>query len=250
MKASYIKKISLLTLLVISHLSWSESYLLKRAFPNRVPLSFMDEAGHPSGFETELLAELIRRSNVNIKEDFSANTHVALQELRDKEIDLVMSAVSITDERKRDFDFTEPYLETNPITIITTDENIHSFADLADKKVAVTAGTTHERYLKELQIGGKGEVKVYETTFLALKDVIQGKSVAVIGDEAFMAGFYENYKSHNIKIIMDESFKEDNYGIAIRKDHTELKEKLNAALAEMKSDGSYQKLLHKWYPSK
>lgn len=245
--------------MLFGSMAQAKSYVLLRNFPNRMPLSFMDANGKPTGFETELMQEIAKRAGLDVKEEFVSNLRAGLRRLREGNADLVMAAASITPERLQEFDFSEPYFQTSPMTIITVDSSVQSFADLRDLKVSVMQGSTHEKRILALQNAegeaqGKtkeqGEVRPFESVFLALKDVMQGRSSAVLGDDSYMFGFIENYKSHNLRLVVDEGFAKDSYGIVMKKGDAELKAKVDAALQGMKQDGSYQRLVQKWYPGK
>lgn len=238
--------------LLLSPMIEAKTYRLMRTIPNRVPLSFIGSDGKATGFETELMQEIVKRANLTVQEEFVSNLDSALKQLAEGKVDLVLAAASITKEREKLFDFSEPYFHTTPVAIISRNKDLKSFVELRYEVVSVEQGTTHAKRLQALQknAGNKGEIKTTDTVFLALKDVIQGKSQAVVGDEAYMVGFMEAYQQHGLHLLIDESFADDDYGVAFKKGDAELKAKVDAALQAMKKDGSYKKLVQKWYPNR
>lgn len=140
----YVLSIGLSICLLAPAVSWAESFRLLRNYPDRMPLSFMDGKGQPTGFETELMAEIVKRSGLSLNEEFVPSIRHGLQALREGEADLLVAAVSITEERKKEFDFSEEYFLSRPM-IITKDSSIKSFADLADKKVGMIQDSVHSR---------------------------------------------------------------------------------------------------------
>lgn len=240
-----------LSLFLAAHTGFAESYRMLRNYPDRIPLSFMDGQGKATGFETELMAEIIQRSKLDIREEFVPSIRYALQELREGKADLVVAAVSITEERKKEFDFSEVYLKSRPM-IITTDADIKNFADLGDKTVGMIQNTVHERRIRAIQESEEqsGATLGQETIFLALKDMMQGKSKAIVGGEAYMSQIPELYEKYQLIAVFDDSIKEDHYAVAIKKGSDDLRQQIDAALAQMKADGTYERLLQKWYPKK
>lgn len=88
-------------------------YTLARNYPKHMPLNFMDQNGRPTGFETELMQEIAKRADLNLKEEFVSNTYSVLQSVRKNKADLGIGAVTVTLEREQYFDFSEHYLQVN-----------------------------------------------------------------------------------------------------------------------------------------
>ncbi len=222
-----------------------------RELPEMMPISYFDDDGNPTGFETELLREIARRANLEIEDEFSPSFSIALDALREKDADIVISSVSITEERKEVYEFSTPYFIAHPVTIVTKDDSITSAADLADKTVAVLTDSTHEQIIKDIkgENADDGSVVAYDTTFLAVKAVARGEVDAAIGDDAYILSFSERYKDYGLLSVIDESYGDDRYGIALKKGETELKEKIDEAIRSMVEDGTYDSLFKKWYPS-
>lgn len=88
-------------------------YTLARNYPKHMPLNFMDQNGRPTGFETELMQEIAKRADLNLKEEFVSNTYSVLQSVRKNKTDLGIGAVTVTLEREQYFDFSEHYLQVN-----------------------------------------------------------------------------------------------------------------------------------------
>lgn len=225
------------------------TYRLVRTYPEQMPLNFMGNDGSPSGFETELIQEIARRSKLDFKEEFAKGTGSVLQRVREDKADLGIGAITVTSERRKIFDFSEPYLQVNPITILTKNPEKKTIADLANEPVSCEENTMHEEILKSTENAPKS-IFSEKTDFLAVKKVLQDKAVATIGDDSYMFGFLENYKDEGIRLFIDPSYEKEHYAIAFKKGDTELKNKVDNALRQMKSDGTYQQLLAKWYPNK
>lgn len=247
----YVLSIGLSICLLAPGVSWAESFRLLRNYPDRMPLSFMDGKGQPTGFETELMAEIVKRSGLSLNEEFVPSIRHGLQALREGEADLLVAAVSITEERKKEFDFSEEYFLSRPM-IITKDSSIKSFTDLADKKVGMIQDSVHERRIRAVQEGTEQEGSTLgrDTIFLALKDMLQGKSAAIVGGESYMAQIPSLYEKYQLTAVFDDSFAQDHYAIAIRKGNDNLRLKINVALQQMKEDGALQRLTDKWYGQK
>ena len=165
--------------------------------------------------------------------------------LANKEFDMVVSSVSITDERKKIIAFSDPYLSIGQVisvgdsnTTITGQDTLKS-AQL----VGVQGGTTGEK--AALAAGVPAEkIKRYDTIDLAFADLANSAVDAVIADGPPSAQYGTQYKG-KVKAV-GGPFTTEDYGLALQQGDTELLNALNAALKAAKADGSLDKLLVKW----
>ncbi len=246
------KKIALISVLLLSFsvTAMSQTYHLVRESPRLLPLNYLGDDGNPTGFETDLLKEIVNRSGIDIKEEFSPTFTYILEKVKEKEMDMGMSGITITEKRKELFDFSRPYFISH-FMILTKDKDIRSFADLADKKVAVMSGSTHEAAVREVkgENADDGSIVVFGSSFLGIKAVLQGKVDAAVGGEARIFNYAEQYKDYGLLYVIDESYGDKPYGVLIQKGNTELKEKIDAAINSIIEDGTYKVIFKKWYPN-
>lgn len=229
----------------------AETYRISRGNPNQIPMNYLDEKGHPIGFEKDLLDEIIKRTGLDIKEEFSKNVPSALDKLNKHEVDMVMDMLSITPERQELFMFSESYFNANPVSLITKDESIKELSDLAGKTIAIEIGSLHQELAEKIKAEHpETKILVKDSSFLAVKDVLQDKADVALGDDTYMQSYVARYKEHHIVLAVDNHFEKDNYGIVFAKDvDKQLISKVNGALHDIHKDGTYQKLLDKWFKS-
>ncbi|SUO92121.1 substrate-binding periplasmic protein [Suttonella indologenes] len=213
------------------------------------PLSYMSDEGKIAGFESDLIAEIKKRSGLDIREEVIGSISQGFDSLQAGKADVMAAALSITAEREKIFLYSEPYFIGSPLTIVTKDESIKTWQDLKDKTVMVQGGFTHEKWLKELKAehDNDGSIKSVPTSFLAVKDVIRGKADATINDDIIILGYVNTYKEYNLKSVIDNTFGQDRIAFLINKNHPELKEKMDKTIKEMKADGTIDALLKKWW---
>lgn len=166
--------------------------------------------------------------------------------------DIGMAGISVTDERKKSVDFTNSYTTTKQVVIVKEDSAIKSLDDLkgdGSMKFGVQQDTTGDILASDtVENGGYGEENV--TRYKAATDTVQalktGKVDAVIIDEAPAKSFV---KSTDGLKILEGTWLEEEYAIAVAKDNTELLEKVNTALKELTDDGTIQSIIDKYIPA-
>jgi len=210
------------------------------------PFEMVDEKKMIVGFDPDLLAEICKRANC--KATFITTgwdgIFVALSQ---GQFDAVASGVTITEERLKTIDFSEPYLRYGQVVLVRADESaIVGVDSLTGKKVGVQTGTTNDEKASSLQKEGKvGDIKRYENFALAVKALINKDIDAVIIDSYAADGFI-NISKDKIKKV-GEPFTSEALGIGIKKGDAALKAAFDAALTQMKTDGTLDNLYKKWF---
>lgn len=212
------------------------------AFP---PFEFEDEKTQEIvGFDVDLIKEIGKRIGLQVKIQPAAFDTI-IQALNARKFDCVVSAMTITDERKKQVDFSDPYIDSNQSLAVKSGSPIKSVEDLKGKVVGVQRGTTGELKAQEIKEKyGIKEVKSYDDTLMAFEDLKAGRIDAVINDYPVTA--YLVKKDPSFKIVTEIPTGEK-YGIAVRKDSKALLKAINKALADMKKDGTYEKIYNKWF---
>ncbi len=160
--------------------------------------------------------------------------------------DIGMAAISVTPEREASVDFTDTYAESALMLIVGADnEEITGVEALSDHTVGVQTGTTGD--LKASEIVGDDNVDRFNTYFEAVESLKQGKVDAVLIDNA-PAKVFLSQNSDTLKQAGEELDKEE-YAIAVAKGNEELVESLNAAIAELKEDGTLDEIMNKYIPA-
>ncbi|RKJ51352.1 basic amino acid ABC transporter substrate-binding protein, partial [Butyricicoccus sp. 1XD8-22] len=147
------------------------------------PFESMDDNGNIVGIDVDIVNALAEE--LGIKAEVQ---HVGWEPLftqvTNGQVDFGISAITITEERQETFDFTDPYYEATQLIITKADSGITSLQDLKDKKIGVQINTTGHYAAQDLQGQASTNILTYETTPIAIQQMINGTVDAVIGDNA------------------------------------------------------------------
>jgi lysine-arginine-ornithine-binding protein len=178
--------------------------------------------------------------------------------------EMVVSSMSITASRRRQIDFTDPYYQT-PAKFVARaakkgkgDDDAAaavllpaSLEALKGKRVAVQKATVHDQYLTA-RLGGSAQVARYDTLGKAAADLEKGKVDLLFGDAmALHSGLLATAKGKRYAFVgpdlRDRRFFGEGIGIAVRKGNVDLRQRLNAALAKIRADGTYQAIAGRYF---
>ncbi|WP_442111448.1 cystine ABC transporter substrate-binding protein [Pseudomonas sp. NUPR-001] len=209
------------------------------------PFSFVDADGKLAGFEVELSEALAKELGVKAKLQPTKWDGI-LAALESKRLDVVINQVTISEERKKKYDFSQPYTVSGIQALVLTkkkDElNIKSAADLAGKKVGVGLGTNYEQWLKENV--PQAVIKTYDDDPSKFQDLRVGRIDATLIDRLAALEYAKKAKDTS---VTGEAFSRQEAGIALRKGEPELLDALNKALDKLRADGTLAKLSEKYF---
>ncbi|RMF27494.1 MAG: hypothetical protein D6759_17605 [Chloroflexi bacterium] len=207
------------------------------------PFEFVDESGNIVGFDIDLMKAIADAAGFEV-EFVNTRWDGIFVALASGEFDAVISAATITEERKQTVDFSDPYFNAGQIIAVRADNtDIKGPEDLDGKVVGVQQGTTGDIWVTE---NTKAEVKRYDEITLAFQALANGDVDAVVNDAPTSADIIKANPEMNLKLV-GEPFTEELYGIAVRKDFPELLEAINKGLAEVKASGKYDEIYNKWF---
>ena len=208
------------------------------------PMEFSDEKGGYIGFDVDLCTAIAKKMGLQL-ETVSTAWDGIIPALMGDRFDIIMSAMSITDERLKQINFTDPYLPGILAISAPIDKPIKDAAGLAGKIVGVQVDTTGQFAVEE--VAGVKEIKKYGTILEAFQDLAAGRVDAVVNDEPVNAYIIETNTDYRAKFADTGGIVTDNsYGYAVKKENTDLLAGMNAALKELRADGVYAKILAKW----
>ena len=210
------------------------------------PFESQNEKGEIVGFDIEVVKAIAAKAGIEVK---FVNTpwEGIFNALGQGDRDMVVSAVTITAERKGTMDFSDPYFDAQQLIAVKDNSKVAKFADLKKLKVGVQTGTTGDEAVAKLLGKTNPNIKRFESTPLALKELEAGGVDAVVADNGVVINYVANNPGGKFKSIADKEFVPEQYGIALKKGNTELQAKLNSGLAAIKSDGSYDKIYAKYF---
>ncbi len=210
------------------------------AFP---PYEFVDDNGKIVGIDAEIAAAIAEKLGMELEiKDMEFDS--LLTAVESGAIDFALAGMTVNEERLLSVDFSETYATGVQVVIVKEDSDIATIDDLADKMIGVQSGTTGDIYCTD--DFGQDHVKQYNNGALAVAALMNGQVDCVVIDNEPAKNFVK--ANEGLKILETEYAVED-YAAAISKDNTELKEKFNKALAELKADGTVAKIIAKYIPA-
>jgi polar amino acid transport system substrate-binding protein len=209
------------------------------AFP---PFEYIGDDGNPDGFDVALIKAIGEKIGMDVQiQDMEFDSLVS--SIGGK-IDVAIAGMTVTEERQKTVDFSDPYYEAVQAVIVPKGSAIATADDLKNCKIGVQLGTTGEFIADEIE---GAEISAYNKAVDAVNDLNNGRVDCVIVDknpaEVFGAQFPDQ-----VDVIPGTNFdfEPENYAIALPKGNTELAEKINTALKELKEDGTYDALVKKY----
>jgi len=159
--------------------------------------------------------------------------------------DAIISSVTITDERKKQYDFSEPYITIGQILVVPkTVKSVKVLSDMKGKKVGAQIGTTGAFEVKKVT---GVELKSYDEVGLAFEDMVAGRINGVVCDEPTAANYALQREEYKEKFqIVGEPFTKESYGIVVKKGNKELLDLLSKGIGAVKSKGIDGQLKKKW----
>lgn len=195
------------------------------------------------GIDVELMQAIADKLGLEFQvEDMDFNSLTAAF----GKIDVIAAGFTVDPEREQTCDFTQSYFNASQTVIVTPDSTIATVEDLDGKKIGVQNGTTGYDTAKE--VTDESNVTQYNNGSLAVEALVSGKIDAVIIDKN-PANAYKDQHGDKIKLV-EGLFEEEEYALAVKKGNKELLDALNKALAELKADGTFDKIVEKYIPSK
>ncbi|WP_373233211.1 basic amino acid ABC transporter substrate-binding protein [Cohnella sp.] len=161
--------------------------------------------------------------------------------------DILISAITITEERSKEMDFSEPYFEAKQSIAAGKDSPVIKFEDLKGKKVGVHTGTTGDIVVTDLLGKDSKDVIRFENTPLALKELENGGVEAVVADNGVVNNYVNNNSDKGLMTVEDESFDKEFYGLVVKKGNKELVDMINEGLKKIKADGTYDEIYKKHF---
>lgn len=214
---------------------------MELAYP---PFETTDINGSPEGISIEMANSLAKYLGRPIKIENISYSGL-IPSLTTKKVDIILSSMTITEDRKKTVDFSDPYCRAYLAVLANKNSDINSVADLnkKGKKVAVKKGTTGYFYTtKHLT---DAEISVFDKESACVLEVTQGRADAFIYDQLTI---YKNWKQYEntTKAILEPFDDLEYWGIALRKDDTKLKEQINAFIKDFETKKGFEKLSEKY----
>ena len=204
------------------------------------PYEMTTDAGEFEGIDIETAQAIADKLGLELQID-DMDFDAALLSVQQGKADIVMAGVTVTDERKAVMDFSDSYATGIQSIIVPEGSDIASPDDLAGKKIGTQRGTTGYIYCTD--DFGEDAVVAYDSGLTAVQALNNGQVDAVVIDNAPA----KEYVAANPGLkVLETSYAEEDYAIGMNKDNTALVEAVNAALEELKADGTLQSIVDKY----
>lgn len=208
------------------------------AFP---PFEFTDASGNFVGIDVDIINAVAEDQGFDVDIQ-SLGFDAALLAVQSGQADGVIAGMSITDERKQTFDFSDPYYTADVTMAVAKGSDIKSFDDLNGKVVAVKTGTNGADFAKSMADQYGFTVTEFKDSPTMYQDVIAGNTVACFEDYPVMA--YNVQQGAGLEIPEGMTGAGSDYGFAVKKgENAELLAAFQKGLANIKANGKYQEII-------
>lgn len=208
------------------------------------PFEFQESDGTYVGIDIDLLNEIAK--NQNFKIDLKPlGFDSSIQAVQSNQIDGMIAGMSITEEREKSFDFSEPYFDSGlQMAVKSGNTSIKNYQDLKGKTVAAKVGTESATFLEDNQDKYGYKIKNFDDATGLYQALENGEADAIFDDYPVLG--YAITNGQNIQLV-GEKETGSSYGFAVKKgENQELLKKFNAGLKELKSSGKYDEIISKY----
>ena len=208
------------------------------------PFNFIDESGKLKGFDVDIanaLCEKMKADCTIVAQDWDG----IIPGLMARKYDAIIASMSITPERSRVVDFSEPYY-SNSLIFVAPKSSKFSPAAVKGKVIGAQRATVAGLYLED-NLADVVTIKLYDNNDAVYLDLQAGRLDGALSDELPTYNWLKSDAGNNFEFKGDAFAKDDKIGIAVRKGD-KLRAKLNKALMQILNDGTYEKINAKYFP--
>ncbi|MFH2122178.1 MAG: basic amino acid ABC transporter substrate-binding protein [Pseudomonadota bacterium] len=239
------KKIVMMVLMIVSvvNSAWAQKEIVFAVDATWPPMEFVDSGKNIIGYSIEYMKAAGEAAGFKpIFKNVAWDGIFA--GLATGKYDAICSSVSITDERKKNMNFSSPYFKVRQALIVSKNSQVKSLAELKGQKVGGQMGTTGYFAIK----AADGiEAKSYDEVGLAIEDLNVGRLAAVVCDDPVAANYALNQYKETLKIAaIIETGAVESYGIAVNKGNLETQDLINKGIAAVIASGKDKELQQKW----
>ncbi|PTM98880.1 ABC transporter substrate-binding protein [Mycoplana dimorpha] len=216
------------------------------------PFNFQDASGKLGGFDVEIGLALCEKMKVEC-EVVAQDWDGIIPGLQAKKYDMIIASMFITEERKQQVSFTDPYYLAAMTLAAPKGANITDFTNegMKGKTIGAQSGTTQANYATA--VFPDADIKLYPTQDEVNLDMANGRLDVQVGDMIPLLDWVTKNEDGKAcceligEPITDKKFVGDGVGIAVRQEDNALRERLNQALKDIRADGTYQKINDKYF---
>ncbi len=213
---------------------------------NFPPFAYIDKNGNPDGFDVQAVNWIAKEMGFKVTHK-PIDWDAIIPTLRAKKIDLIAAGMSITEKRREQVNFTNPYWIITQVLVVPKDSTLTMDQVLGSgNKVGVQRGTTEAKWIQENLIKKEGkdfELVMYDSAPLSVEDLVNGRIVAAAMDDAPAK---DAVKKKPVKILGRFGMPDEEFGYAVRKEDTELLDMLNEGLRRLMESPYWEELKIKY----
>ena len=211
------------------------------------PFESMNSSGQIEGFDVDVMDAIAKEEGFKVTYHQQAWDGI-FASLKAGDNDILISGITITDDRKKEMLFSEPYYKITQVVLVPQGKKIVSVEDLKKMdKVGVTIGTTGDLAAQKILGATSEKIIRLENLPLMLKEVETGAVDAVISDSAVVADYVKKKGDKGFTMVEVPDFTVEYYGIAVRQDDKALMDKINSGLKKIQASGEYDKISDKYF---
>ncbi|RSI14127.1 L-cystine transport system permease protein TcyB [Streptococcus sanguinis] len=210
------------------------------------PFVFQDDSNQYTGIDMELIKAIAKDQGFTV-EITNPGFDAAINSVQTGQADAIIAGMSVTDARKKTFDYSDPYYTANSILAVKDSSNIKSYEELKGKTVGVKTGTASQTFLEENKSKYGYSIKTFSDAASMYDSLNTGSVAAVMDDEPVVKYAIKQGKKLKTPI---EGTPSGQVAFAVKKgSNPELIEMFNNGLANLKESGKYQEILDKYLAS-
>ncbi len=203
-------------------------------------------SGIMEGFDVDIIRAIGEEVGIQVRIQETTWEKIFFN-LLDKKCDLVIAALTITEQRLETIIFSDPYLTSGQIITVPKGSMIQEFKDLTEKKIGVLKNTTGDFRMTELEEElNLSKINRYVSKTRAFKSLHKGEVDAVVIDQPLALYFIKNHPEFDLAIV-GNIFTSEDYAIALRKESVDLRDTINLGLKRIKEKGIYLNIYNKYF---
>lgn len=245
MFGKWIKATCLLAALAGSAFAAQETYVVGAGGTYR-PFEYENNQKQLEGFDIDIIKAIAKAENFNVK---LVNTpwEGIFATLNSGDRDIIISGITITDKRQQMVDFSAPYFPAEQAIVVPASSTVTSLASLKNEKVGVVNSSTGDIVVSDTLGKNSTAIKRFDNTPLMLQELFEDGVSAAVGDVGVVKYYIKQHPEKQFRLVSDDKFERQYFGIAVAKGNEALRDKINAGLKKIIADGTYATIYKTWF---
>ncbi|MBN6186946.1 basic amino acid ABC transporter substrate-binding protein [Aneurinibacillus sp. BA2021] len=202
--------------------------------------------GTPVGFDIDIVKAVAEVNGWELQIEH-AGWDPLFEDIDKGKRDIGISAITINDERKKKYDFSDPYFDAYQLIMVPESANVTKIEDIKDMRVGVQSGTTGAALAEKVLGKGNAKLRGFDDTPSAVEELYAQRVDAVVADNAVLNDFLKNSGKAGYKTVKDPNVVPEQYGMMVKKGNTELVEGINKGLKTIKENGKYDEIFKQYF---